>query len=94
MNFHLCLCPLSNFFMSLCLCNSRLQQCASHNSVSRYIDTSSTECDSEVAFRHSPRVVQCTIDHTGHVLHARTDRDVYVSDPCICYTAQGHSHSD
>ena len=26
-------------------------------------------------------VVQCTIDFTGHVLHARTDRDVYVSDP-------------
>ena len=26
-------------------------------------------------------VVQCTMDHTGHVLHARTDRDVYVSDP-------------
>ena len=25
--------------------------------------------------------VQCTIDDTGHVLHARTDRDVYVSDP-------------
>ena len=24
---------------------------------------------------------QCTIDFTGHVLHARTDRDVYVSDP-------------
>ena len=26
-------------------------------------------------------VVQCTIDCTGHVLHARIDRDVYVSDP-------------
>ena len=26
-------------------------------------------------------VVQCTIDYTGHVLHARTDRDVCVSDP-------------
>ena len=26
-------------------------------------------------------VLQCTIDYTGHVLHARTDRDVYVSDP-------------
>ena len=26
-------------------------------------------------------VVQCTIDCTGHVLHARTDRDVHVSDP-------------
>ena len=25
--------------------------------------------------------VQCTIDYTGHVLHARTDMDVYVSDP-------------
>ena len=25
--------------------------------------------------------MQCTIDDTGHVLHARTDRDVYVSDP-------------
>ena len=25
-------------------------------------------------------VVQCTIDFTGHLLHARTDRDVYVSD--------------
>ena len=24
---------------------------------------------------------KCTIDFTGHVLHARTDRDVYVSDP-------------
>ena len=26
-------------------------------------------------------VVQCTIDFSGPVLHARTDRDVYVSDP-------------
>jgi hypothetical protein len=26
-------------------------------------------------------VVQCTTDYTGHVLPARTDRDVYVSDP-------------
>ena len=26
-------------------------------------------------------VVQCTIDYIGRVLHARTDRDVYVSDP-------------
>ena len=26
-------------------------------------------------------VVQCTIDCTGHVLPARTDRDVYVIDP-------------
>ena len=26
-------------------------------------------------------VVQCTIDFSGHVLHARIDRDVYVSDP-------------
>ena len=26
-------------------------------------------------------VVQCAIDHTGHLLHACTDRDVYVSDP-------------
>ena len=25
--------------------------------------------------------MQCTIDYTGHVLPARTDRDVYVSDP-------------
>ena len=26
-------------------------------------------------------VVQCTTDYTGHALHARTDRDVCVSDP-------------
>ena len=26
-------------------------------------------------------VVQCTIDSTGHVLHARADMDVHVSDP-------------
>ena len=32
-------------------------------------------------------VVQCTIDYTCHVLHARTDRDVYVSDPW--HTAPG-----
>ena len=27
-------------------------------------------------------VAQCTIDYTGHVLHARTDRDVYVRSCC------------
>ena len=26
-------------------------------------------------------VVQCTVDDTGHVLYARSDRDVHVSDP-------------
>ena len=31
------------------------------------------------------RSTECTIDHTGHVLHARTDRNVYVNhhSPCL-----------
>ena len=43
-NFHLC------FMLSAIPFRSRLQQSASHNSVSSYIDTRSTEYDSEVSF--------------------------------------------
>ena len=36
------------------------------------------------------RSTECTIDHTGHVLHARTDRNVYVNHHsplfCVCLT--------
>ena len=32
-------------------------------------------------FVSSNGVVQCRTDYSGHVLHARIDRDMYVSDP-------------
>ena len=66
--------PSSTFqqvFHVLCHYNSRFQQSASHNSVCRYIDTRSTECDSEVAASRFPRVVLCTMDHSSRPLAFR-----------------------